>query len=269
MTNAMNTPRHVSSGIEGEETRLMQPVGYERPVDVKPLDLPKNAFGGYKTEPVEKYVAELKDGLKRERDENLALKRAAYEQDQHKRELNQRITVLSDENKKLRYAAEHPYEKIGTDLQSIVDGANAQRDETLRKAEKDAKSIIGKANEQAAAIIENARKNADSQTNQAMERKRELERQADARVEAARTEADKLKADADSQAAAIIENARGQAARLDEDSKNRMAMAAQREIEANQNVNRARAVLTDALTRIAGADNTPRLPVVNAKSQGD
>lgn len=77
--------------------------------------------------------------------EIIRLKRENHARQTENGELNQRLTMLREQNKKLEYQASNPYEHIGVDMQNMVNGAKAERKAILDKAETEARTILGKA----------------------------------------------------------------------------------------------------------------------------
>lgn len=132
---------------DGEETQFIQPIRDYGRAETKPLDLPRATIGGYRADAVERRVAELERRRTLDQAEIIRLKRENHARQTENGELNQRLTMLREQNKKLEYQASNPYEHIGVDMQNMVNGAKAERKAILDKAETEARTILGKARE--------------------------------------------------------------------------------------------------------------------------
>lgn len=128
---------------DGEETQFIPIRDYGR-AETKPLDLPRATIGGYRADAVERRVAELERRRTLDQAEIIRLKRENHARQTENGELNQRLTMLREQNKKLEYQASNPYEHIGVDMQNMVNGAKAERKAILDKAETEARTILGK-----------------------------------------------------------------------------------------------------------------------------
>lgn len=234
---------------DGEETQFIQPVRDYGRAETKPLDLPRATIGGYRADAVERRVAELERRRTLDQAEN--------------GELNQRLTMLQEQNKKLEYQASNPYEHIGVDMQNMVNGAKAERKAILDKAETEARTILGKAHAKAEAMTGEAKKKADEQVEQATRRKQGIDQEADRRIGESRERAQKLLSDANTEADKILKAAEAKAARLDAEAKARVADADRREHEAAHTVDQARRLLADAAARLARP--MPELPATNPR----
>ena len=93
---------------------------------------------------VERRVAELERRRTLDQAEIIRLKRENHGRQTENGELNQRLTMLQEQNKKLEYQASNPYEHIGVDMQNMVNGAKAERKAILDKAETEAKTILAR-----------------------------------------------------------------------------------------------------------------------------
>ena len=234
---------------DGEETQFIQPIRDYGRAETKPLDLPRATIGGYRADAVERRVAELE-------------RRRTLDQAEIG-ELNQRLTMLREQNKKLEYQASNPYEHIGVDMQNMVNGAKAERKAILDKAETEARTILGKARAKAEAMTGEAKKKADEQIEQATRRKQGIDQEADRRIGESREQAQKLLSDANTEADKILKAAEAKAARLDAETKTRVADADRREREAARTVDQARRLLADAAARLARP--VPELPATNPR----
>ena len=130
---------------DGEETQFIQPIRDYGRAETKPLDLPRATIGGYRADAVERRVAELERRRTLDQAEIIRLKRENHARQTENGELNQRLTMLREQNKKLEYQASNPYEHIGVDMQNMVNGAKAERKAILDKAETEARTMLGKA----------------------------------------------------------------------------------------------------------------------------
>ena len=108
---------------DGEETQFIQPIRDYGRAETKPLDLPRATIGGYRADAVERRVAELERRRALDQAEIIRLKRENHARQTENGELNQRLTMLREQNKKLEYQASNPYEHIGVDMQNMVNGA--------------------------------------------------------------------------------------------------------------------------------------------------
>ena len=259
---------------DGEETQFIQPIRDYGRAEAKPLDLPRATIGGYRADAVERRVAELERRRTLDQAEIIRLKRENHGRQTENGELNQRLTMLQEQNKKLEYQASNPYEHIGVDMQNMVNGAKAERKaildkaETeaktiLDKAETEAKTILGKAHAKAEAMTGEAKKKADEQVEQATRCKQEIDQEADRRIGESRERAQKLLSDANTEADKILKAAEAKAARLDAETKTRVADADRREREAARTVDQARRLLADAAARLARP--VPELPATNPR----
>ncbi len=104
---------------DGEETQFIQPIRDYGRAKTKPLDLPRATIGGYRADAVERRVAELKRRRTLDQAEIIRLKRENHARQTGNGELNQRLTMLREHNKKLEYQASNPYEHIGVDMQNM------------------------------------------------------------------------------------------------------------------------------------------------------
>lgn len=143
---------------DGEETQFIQPIRDYGRAETKPLDLPRATIGGYRADAVERRVAELERRRTLDQAEIIRLKRENHARQTENGELNQRLTMLREQNKKLEYQASNPYEHIGVDMQNMVNGAKAERKAILDKAETEARTILGKAHAKAEAMTGEAKK---------------------------------------------------------------------------------------------------------------
>lgn len=170
---------------DGEETQFIQPIRDYGRAEAKPLDLPRATIGGYRADAVERRVAELERRRTLDQAEIIRLKRENHGRQTENGELNQRLTMLQEQNKKLEYQASNPYEHIGVDMQNMVNGAKAER-----------KAILDKAHAKAEAMTGEAKKKADEQVEQATRCKQEIDQEADRRIGESRELAQKLLSDA-------------------------------------------------------------------------
>ena len=108
---------------DGEETQFIQPIRDYGRAETKPLGLPRATIGGYRADAVERRVAELERRRTLDQAEIIRLKRENHARQTENGELNQRLTMLREQNKKLEYQASNPYEHIGVDMQNMVNGA--------------------------------------------------------------------------------------------------------------------------------------------------
>lgn len=226
---------------DGEETQFIQPIRDYGRAEAKPLDLPRATIGGYRADAVERRVAELERRRTLDQAEIIRLKRENHGRQTENGELNQRLTMLQEQNKKLEYQASNPYEHIGVDMQNMVNGAKAERKAILDKAETEARAILGKARAKAETLTAEAKKKADEQIEQATRRKQGIDQEADK----------------------ILKAAEAKAARLDAETKTRVADADRREREAARTVDQARRLLADAAARLARP--VPELPATNPR----
>lgn len=143
---------------DGEETQFIQPIRDYGRAETKPLDLPRATIGGYRADAVERRVAELERRRTPDQAEIIRLKRENHARQTENGELNQRLTMLREQNKKLEYQASNPYEHIGVDMQNMVNGAKAERKAILDKAETEARTILGKARAKAETLTAEAKK---------------------------------------------------------------------------------------------------------------
>ena len=164
---------------DGEETQFIQPIRDYGRAETKPLDLPRATIGGYRADAVERRVAELERRRTLDQAEIIRLKRENHARQTENGELNQRLTMLREQNKKLEYQASNPYEHIGVDMQNMVNGAKAERKAILDKAETEARTILGKARAKAETLTAEAKKKADEQIEQATRRKQGIDQEAD------------------------------------------------------------------------------------------
>ena len=243
---------------DGEETQFIQPIRDYGRAEAKPLDLPRATIGGYRADAVERRVAELERRRTLDQAEIIRLKRENHGRQTENGELNQRLTMLQEQNKKLEYQASNPYEHIGVDMQNMVNGAKAERKAILDKAETEAKTILGKAHAKAEAMTGEAKKKADEQVEQATRCKQEIDQEADRRIGESRERAQKLLSDANTEADTILKAAEAKAARLDAETKTRVADADRREREAARTVDQARRLLADAAAPCR--NSPPRTP---------
>lgn len=181
---------------DGEETQFIQPIRDYGRAETKPLDLPRATIGGYRADAVERRVAELERRRALDQAEIIRLKRENHARQTENGELNQRLTMLREQNKKLEYQASNPYEHIGVDMQNMVNGAKAERKAILDKAETEARTILGKARAKAGTLTAEAKKKADEQIEQATRRKQGIDQEADRRIGESRERAQKLLSDA-------------------------------------------------------------------------
>lgn len=237
---------------DGEETQFIQPIRDYGRAETKPLDLPRATIGGYRADAVERRVAELERRRTLDQAEIIRLKRENHGRQTENGELNQRLTMLQEQNKKLEYQASNPYEHIGVDMQNMVNGAKAER-----------KAILDKAHAKAEAMTGEAKKKADEQVEQATRCKQEIDQEADRRIGESRERAQKLLSDANTEADKILKAAEAKAARLDAETKTRVADADRREREAARTVDQARRLLADAAARLARP--VPELPATNPR----
>ena len=248
---------------DGEETQFIHPIRAYGRAEAKPLDQPRATIGGYRADAVERRVAELERRRTLDQAEIIRLKRENHGRQTENGELNQRLTMLQEQNKKLEYQASNPYEHIGVDMQNMVNGAKAERKAILDKAETEAKTILGKAHAKAEAMTGEAKKKADEQVEQATRCKQEIDQEADRRIGESRERAQKLLSDANTEADKILKAAEAKAARLDAETKTRVADADRREREAARTVDQARRLLADAAARRARP--VPELPATNPR----
>lgn len=259
---------------DGEETQFIQPIRDYGRAETKPLDLPRATIGGYRADAVERRVAELERRRTLDQAEIIRLKRENHARQTENGELNQRLTMLREQNKKLEYQASNPYEHIGVDMQNMVNGAKAERKAILDKAETEARTILGKAETEARTILGKARakaeamtgeakKKADEQIEQATRRKQGIDQEADRRIGESREQAQKLLSDANTEADRILRTAEEKAAGIDAEAKARIADADRREHEAAHTVDQARRLLADAAARLARP--MPELPATNPR----
>lgn len=239
---------------DGEETQFIQPIRDYGRAETKPLDLPRATIGGYRADAVERRVAELERRRTPDQAEIIRLKRENHARQTENGELNQRLTMLREQNKKLEYQASNPYEHIGVDMQNMVNGA---------KAETEARTILGKARAKAETLTAEAKKKADEQIEQATRRKQGIDQEADRRIGESREQAQQLLSDANTEADRILKTAEEKAARLDAEAKARVADADRREHEAARTVDQARRLLDDAAARLARP--MPELPATNPR----
>lgn len=237
---------------DGEETQFIQPIRDYGRAETKPLDLPRATIGGYRADAVERRVAELERRRTLDQAEIIRLKRENHARQTENGELNQRLTMLREQNKKLEYQASNPYEHIGVDMQNMVNGAKAER-----------KAILGKARAKAETLTAEAKKKADEQIEQATRRKQGIDQEADRRIGESREQAQQLLSDANTEADRILKTAEEKAARLDAEAKARIADADRREHEAAHTVDQARRLLADAAARLARP--MPELPATNPR----
>lgn len=239
---------------DGEETQFIQPVRDYGRAETKPLDLPRATIGGYRADAVERRVAELERRRTLDQAEIIRLKRENHARQTENGELNQRLTMLREQNKKLEYQASNPYEHIGVDMQNMVNGA---------KAETEARTILGKARAKAETLTAEAKKKADEQIEQATRRKQGIDQEADRRIGESREQAQKLLSDANTEADRILKTAEEKAAGIDAEAKARIADADRREHEAAHTVDQARRLLADAAARLARP--MPELPAMKPR----
>lgn len=246
---------------DGEETQFIQPVRDYGRAETKPLDLPRATIGGYRADAVERRVAELERRRTLDQAEIIRLKRENHARQTENGELNQRLTMLREQNKKLEYQASNPYEHIGVDMQNMVNGA---------KAETEARTILGKARAkaetltaEAETLTAEAKKKADEQIEQATRRKQGIDQEADRRIGESREQAQKLLSDANTEADRILKTAEEKAAGIDAEAKARIADADRREHEAAHTVDQARRLLADAAARLARP--MPELPATKPR----
>lgn len=248
---------------DGEETQFIQPIRDYGRAETKPLDLPRATIGGYRADAVERRVAELERHRTLDQAEIIRLKRENHARQTENGELNQRLTMLQEQNKKLEYQASNPYEHIGVDMQNMVNGAKAERKAILDKAETEARTILGKARAKAETLTAEAKKKADEQIEQATRRKQGIDQEADRRIGESREQAQKLLSDANTEADRILKTAEEKAAGIDAEAKARVADADRREREAAHTVDQARRLLADAAARLARP--VPELPATNPR----
>ena len=255
---------------DGEETQFIQPIRDYGRAETKPLDLPRATIGGYRADAVERRVAELERRRTLDQAEIIRLKRENHARQTENGELNQRLTMLREQNKKLEYQASNPYEHIGVDMQNMVNGAKAERKAILDKAETEARTILGKARAKAETLTAEAKKKADEQIEQATRRKQGIDQEADRRIGESREQAQKLLSDANTEADRILRTAEEKAAGIDAEAKARIAEAKariadadRREHEAAHTVDQARRLLADAAARLARP--MPELPATNPR----
>ena len=248
---------------DGEETQFIQPIRDYGRAETKPLDLPRATIGGYRADAVERRVAELERRRTLDQAEIIRLKRENHARQTENGELNQRLTMLREQNKKLEYQASNPYEHIGVDMQNMVNGAKAERKAILDKAETEARTILGKARAEAETLTAEAKKKADEQIEQATRRKQGIDQEADRRIGESREQAQKLLSDANTEADRILRTAEEKAAGIDAEAKARIADADRREHEAAHTVDQARRLLADAAARLARP--MPELPATNPR----
>ena len=239
---------------DGEETQFIKPVRDYGRAETKPLDLPRATIGGYRADAVERRVAELERRRTLDQAEIIRLKRENHARQTENGELNQRLTMLREQNKKLEYQASNPYEHIGVDMQNMVNGA---------KAETEARTILGKARAKAETLTAEAKKKADEQIEQATRRKQGIDQEADRRIGESREQAQKLLSDANTEADRILKTAEEKAAGIDAEAKARIADADRREHEAAHTVDQARRLLADAAARLARP--MPELPATKPR----
>ena len=245
---------------DGEETQFIQPIRDYGRAEAKPLDLPRATIGGYRADAVGRRVAELERRRTLDQAEIIRLKRENHARQTENGELNQRLTMLREQNKKLEYQASNPYEHIGVDMQNMVNGAKAERKAILDKAETEARAILGKARAKAETLTAEAKKKADEQ---ATRRKQGIDQEADRRIGESRERAQKLLSDANTEADRILKTAEEKAAGIDAEAKARIADADRREREAARTVDQARRLLADAAARLARP--VPELPATNPR----
>lgn len=230
MTDANGNPRQVASA---DATQLMRPLtGINNPVQAKPLDLPKASFGGYQPRAVEETVAELQykvGALMRDREE---LNRVIAAKQTENGRLNQRITDLTDENKRLHHAADNPVEALGKAGQELINAAKGQADDIRAKVRAEAEEHVKASREQAEQIIAQAEQNAAATVQQALARRKQIDTEADARIGASHEQAER-----------IIAQAKQAAAGMNEDAKNRAAKAHEDEVRARNAIEESKALL--------------------------
>ena len=243
---------------DGEETQFIQPIRDYGRAETKPLDLPRATIGGYRADAVERRVAELERRRTLDQAEIIRLKRENHARQTENGELNQRLTMLQEQNKKLEYQASNPYEHIGVDMQNMVNGAKAERKAILDKAETEART-----NPHTPTLTAEAKKKADEHIEQATRRKQGIDQEADRRIGESREQAQKLLSDANTEADRILKTAEEKAAGIDAEAKARIADADRREHEAAHTVDQARRLLADAAARLARP--MPELPATNPR----
>ncbi|KFI93224.1 hypothetical protein BISA_1390 [Bifidobacterium saguini DSM 23967] len=250
----------------GDETQLLQPIK-EYKVPTVPLNLPKGGFGGYRAEPVEELVAQLRRQLDNEKQRVLQLKKENYALSTEKGRLNQRITALTDENKTLKYAAENPYERIGVDMQDMVNSAKNERKNMLDQAREQAEEILAEANGQKKTIVETAHKEAAAAIAESVARKQRIDHDADQRIGESKDKAERVIAEASAKADAILSEAKEKAETLDADSKARCEAADRRESEVAATVTQAHRMLAEAASRLV--QPAPMIVTIHGKTETD
>lgn len=234
MSDSNTQPRTVSSG---NATQLIQ---VDAPARPQPLDLPKSSFGGYQPEATERLVAELQYRLSAAARNLEELNRAITVKQTENGRLNQRVADLTDENKRLKHAAENPVEALGQAGQALINAAKGQAADIRAKVRAEAEQQVKDSRLKADDIIRTAEKGAADTVTQARQRVDELDRQAQARVDQANKDAQH-----------VVAEARDTARQLDAQSKQRAEQAQTMETRAKNAVVEAKATLQRLLDGLA------------------
>lgn len=141
-------------------TESFEPRSYEPQENTRP-EIATVAFGGYRTEDVDRLVDQYEErtaGYRRSLARQIAIA-------DNLRNLNARLTAQLEaacrERDELRHRAESPFEAAGKAAQDLVDNARNTARDTIAEARAQAKGILDEANAKAGDIVESAKRTAD------------------------------------------------------------------------------------------------------------
>lgn len=141
-------------------TESYEPQSYAPQENMRP-EIATVAFGGYRTEDVDRLVDQYEErtaGYRRSLARQIAIA-------DNLRNLNTRLTAQLEaacrERDELRHRAESPFEAAGKAAQDLVDNARNTARDTIAEARAQAKGILDEANAKAGDIVESAKQTAD------------------------------------------------------------------------------------------------------------
>ncbi len=163
---------------DGEETQFIQPIRDYGRAETKPLDLPRATIGGYRADAVERRVAELERRRTLDQAEIIRLKRENHARQTENGELNQRLTMLREQNKKLEYQASNPYEHAKKKADEQIEQATRRKQGIDQEADR----RIGESRERAQKLLSDANTEADRILRTAEEKAAGIDAEAKARI---------------------------------------------------------------------------------------
>lgn len=141
-------------------TESFEPQSYAPQENTRP-EIATVAFGGYRTEDVDRLVDQYEErtaGYRRSLARQIAIA-------DNLRNLNARLTAQVEaacrERDELRHRAESPFEAAGKAAQDLVDNARNTARDTIAEARAQAKGILDEANAKAGDVVASAKRTAD------------------------------------------------------------------------------------------------------------